>query len=124
MSGLDERIRAALKEDGRGDELLQEQGIMTEVIAPFRGRHRWAILFATLFGVGGVGIAIWAGFRFSGAELVRDQIVWASVCLLGILINSMIKIYFWMEMHSNRILREVKRVELLLVSKSKEDGAE
>ncbi len=115
MSELDERIRAALKEDGRGDELLQEQGIISEVIAPFRGQHRWTIFVATLFGVAGVGLAIWAGFRFAGAVEVRDQIVWAGVCLLGILINSMIKIYFWMEMHSNRILREIKRVELLLV---------
>ena len=30
---------------------------------------------------------------------------------------SFMKVWFWLEMHSNRVLREVKRVELLLLSK-------
>jgi hypothetical protein len=40
---------------------------------------------------------------------------WGGLTLL--LAVMFIKVWFWMEMQSNRILRELKRVELLLVSR-------
>ncbi|MDQ8186607.1 DUF6768 family protein [Pelagicoccus sp. SDUM812002] len=115
MSDIDEKIRAALRDGFDGEELLEDQSMVAEVLSPFRGRHRWTMLMGFVFGAAGTGLAIWACFKFAAADVVKDQLIWAGVCVLGVLINSMIKIYFWMEMHSNRILREIKRVELLLV---------
>ncbi len=43
------------------------------------------------------------------------QLQWGGLTLL--LAVMFIKVWFWMEMQSNRILRELKRVELLLVSR-------
>ena len=35
-----------------------------------------------------------------------------------LLVISIMKIWFWREMHTNRVLRELKRVELLVLSRT------
>ncbi len=115
MSDLDRKIREALADTREGEELFVEQSLMAEAIAPFRGKRKWVNFIGLTYGVLGLAIAIWGGIRFFEAEDTRAQILWAVVCLIGVLFNAFLKVFFWMEMHSNRILREVKRVELLLV---------
>jgi hypothetical protein len=36
---------------------------------------------------------------------------------MSFLMVSFLKVWFWLEMQSNRLLREVKRVELLLLTR-------
>ena len=119
MNDLDQRIQAALRGADGSDALAREPNLAEEVIAAFRGRNRWTTLLGVLFSIGGTALAVWAGFRFYGAEAVREQLLWGGVCLLGVLFISFMKVWFWMEMHSNRILREVKRVELLVLQREK-----
>lgn len=115
MSDLDSKIREALADTREGEELFEEQNLMAEAIAPFRGKRRWVNVVGLCYGFAGFGIAIWGGIRFSDAVDTRAQILWAGVCLIGVLLNAFLKVFFWLEMHTNRVLREVKRVELLLV---------
>ncbi|MCF3648407.1 DUF6768 family protein [Synoicihabitans lomoniglobus] len=115
MKNLDEQIAAALRGSAVGDELAAEPNLAEELIIAFRGRNHWTNLLAVLFSVGGLGVAIWSGLHFYEAEAVREQLLWGGVCLFMILFISFMKVWFWMEMHSNRVLREVKRVELLLL---------
>ena len=115
MSDLDDKIREALADTAEREELFVEKSLMAEAVAPFRGKRRWVNVVGLCYGVAGFGIAIWGGYRFYYAEDTRAQILWAGVCMLGVLLNAFLKVFFWMEMHSNRILREVKRVELLMV---------
>jgi uncharacterized Rmd1/YagE family protein len=42
---------------------------------------------------------------------------WGGVALAFFFVFGVLKIWFWLEIHTNRVLREVKRVELLLLSK-------
>ena len=48
---------------------------------------------------------------------MQAQLQWGGLTLLLMLAVMFIKVWFWMEMQSNRIMRELKRVELLLVSR-------
>ena len=115
MSDLDNKIRAALQGDSPGEE----PNLAEEVINVFRGRHRWMhgiIVVATL---AFMAIAVWASFHFYHAAVVREQLLWGGLALVALLMISFMKVWFWLEMHTNRILREVKRVELLFVSREK-----
>lgn len=62
----------------------------------------------------GLGLMVWSAIRFFHAPEVREQLLWGGFCFFNVLFISFLKVWFWMEMHSNRVLRELKRVELLL----------
>jgi hypothetical protein len=117
MNDLDRKIQAALKRDAPNDPLSAEPNFAEELFAAFRGRNRWlsflAIKMQFVF-VLGLGFA---GYKFYHATEVVSQLRWGGLGLALLLMVAMIKLWFWMEMHSNRVLREVKRVELLLISR-------
>lgn len=121
MNNIDQKIQAALRGEIGGEALIAEPNIAEEVIVAFRGRNRWlttlVFVVSVLFFVG----AVWSAVRFYGAESVTAQLRWGGLSILFILMVSFIKVWVWLEMNTNRVLRELKRVELLLVSKGGPD---
>lgn len=120
MNDIDQKIQAALRRDPAGDPLLGEPNLAEEVLIAFRGRHRWLSILLVVFNLIAFAGLVFAILRFYGSADVAMQLRWGGVALVLLLIVTMLKIWFWLEMFTNRVLREVKRVELLLVSRSKE----
>lgn len=116
MNDIDQKIQAALRGQTGGDALVAEPNIAEEVIVAFRGRNRWIMTLVFILSLGFFLGAVWAGVRFYGAGTVTAQLRWGGLALLFILMVSFIKVWVWLEMHTNRVLRELKRVELLLVT--------
>lgn len=119
MKDIDRKITEALRESYPEVELPPEPNIAEELITAVRGRNWWTNLIAFVFSLAAFGVAVWAGWHFYHAPELRDMILWGSLSLLGILMVSFLKIWFWLEMQSNRVLREVKRIELLLIDRAK-----
>ena len=117
MNNLDQKIQAALRHDGAGTDLLNEPNLAEEVLNVFRGRNRLLIFAQVAISLVFVAVAVWAAMHFYQAESVRAQIQWGALAGLLIMAVSFLKIWFWLEMHTNRVLRELKRVELLLVTR-------
>ncbi|HWA26065.1 MAG TPA: DUF6768 family protein [Lacunisphaera sp.] len=117
MNDIDQKIQAALRGQPGGDALASEPNLAEEVITAFRGRHRGITALAIVLGLGFFALAVWAGIRFYESTSVREQLLWGAVTLWAVLFIAFMKVWFWLEMHSNRILREVKRIELLLISR-------
>jgi hypothetical protein len=120
MNDLEQKIQAALRRDTAGDSLAGEPNLAEEVLTAFRGRHRWLTALVVL-----VNLAAFAGFvlaavRFYGATDVAVQLRWGALAAVLLSVMTMLKLWFWLEMQSNRILREVKRVELLLVTQRRD----
>jgi hypothetical protein len=116
MNNIDQKIQAALRRESNRDELAGEPNIAEEVLNAFRGRHRG--LSALIIGIqiaAFIGFVI-AGVRFYSAPELAVQLRWGGLAFVLFLMIGLVKIWFWLEMHSNRILREVKRVELRLIS--------
>ncbi len=119
MSNLDDKIRAALRANDDAEELMKEPRLLAEVIAPFRGRNRWINALGLVYGILGLALLAWSIFAFLEAETTRSQLIWCGVGVFALMFVSFMKVFFWMEMHTKRVLREVKRVELLIVSTTK-----
>ena len=117
MNDLDRKIQAALQRDPTTTDPFAEPKLTEEVMGAFRGRHRWLTGMAVAFTFLLFAILVWAAFQFRAAAAVRDQLMWGGVTLWTALAIGFLKIWFWLEMHSNRVLRELKRVELLLLSR-------
>ncbi|MEO0796570.1 MAG: DUF6768 family protein [Verrucomicrobiota bacterium] len=117
MNSIDEKIQQALKESHESQELFAQPSLMQEAIAPFRGRRKWVNVVGLLYGITGFALFLWGAIECFHAETVHSQILWAGLAVIGMALNAFLKVFFWMEMHTNRILVEVKRVELLLLQK-------
>jgi hypothetical protein len=114
MSMQDDPIKKALQEaDVAGDFGPAQGETFRQMISDtFRSQPRWMSVMAWIYALLFTAVAVVAAVKFFGAEGVRNQILWATVFLTSNMIVMILKVWFWMIMNRNRILREVKRLEL------------
>ncbi len=110
---IDRLIREALsEEESRAFDDLGEQSLVEMMFGIFRGRLRflsigWAIITLIFF-----VFAIYAAVEFLDTDVPGEQILWGAIFffMLGSIMS--MKIWGWMEMQKNQMIREIKRVEL------------
>jgi hypothetical protein len=114
MNETDRTIREALgKEDAElMNELKDDPSIFVELINTYRGRRRWLTVLGTFLTLVFLALAILCAIRFFGAETTQRQIMWATGCVLCVLNIAMLKIWVFLEMNRNAMMRELKRIEL------------
>jgi hypothetical protein len=122
MTNLDQAIRRALSaEDAEflakfeKDAPLHEQ-VFGAFTGPFGGLNVLGVIF-TFAMFGAFSFAMFGAFcycvwQFFNVSEMRDLIFWSAAALWSAVAVGMLKIWFWMEMHKNQVLREVKRLEL------------
>lgn len=110
---IDEMIRQALsREDARFYDELGEQTLPEMVGGLFKGKMKWItiltmVIMPVLFGIG-----VYCAFRFYQANEIREMLIWAASGYFFILGTVFLKLFHWMQMDKNTILREIKRMEL------------
>jgi hypothetical protein len=114
MTDVDEKIREALRREDA--ELLEhyqtEPPVHELLIETFRGRRVWMSSLALVFTFLFFGLSLFALYGFFHADETRSSIAWASGFLWSSLAVAMLKIWFWMELQRNSVVREIKRLEL------------
>ena len=117
MNEIDERIREALADEDRElfDRLDSELSLPEMLAAPYRGKQRWLMVLVTFWTVVFLALAVYAAVQYFQAADTHGLITWAVAFLTGIMGVSMLKIWFWLEIQKNSLLREIKRVELAVV---------
>ena len=118
MSQLDQAIRRALSPEDQQllDELGREPSLIHQALGAFQQQHR-IIGFAGWFGGFLLfGLFCYLTYRFVQAADLRTMMLWGAAAGLACVGFSMIKLWFFMEMQKNSILREVKRLELQVAS--------
>jgi hypothetical protein len=66
----------------------------------------------------GVGVFVYSIIRFFNTDDTNMLLKWASLGFLCLMFSSMIKIFVWLQMDKNALLREIKRLELQISSLS------
>ncbi|NCO18763.1 MAG: hypothetical protein GW900_01670 [Gammaproteobacteria bacterium] len=114
---IDARIRKELQDQTTPlDEIdPAETGLFGMLHRVFTGTlRRWAaygmLLTLVLF-----GLTVWCIVRFTGAADVDGRLLWGLGALMGFHAVSMLKLWFFMEMNRNSVLREIKRVEAAVI---------
>ena len=115
MNGLDRKIEEALSADEApllGP--LDEPPLLQQAAEAFRGKFGWMMVMASVATVAGVVFAVVSAIYFFRAQSVQEMIAWASGFGLGLIIAATSRLWGWMTLYKNAVLREVKRVELQL----------
>ncbi len=86
-----------------------DQTLISMACGAFQGPMKaWSYL-AMLFGLIFTVIFFYSGWQFLGAETVNDHFHWAVALLLSALFIAMLKIWFWMLMMKNSIIRALEK---------------
>lgn len=114
MSNIDDAIRQALSaEDSRAlDAFAAEQTVLQQVFAKLGGQYRWLNIIAVVGGTLMLALGAYCLWRFLNTTAPRDMTLWAGGLVFAWSSLAMLKLWFWMGMHHNQVIREVKRLEL------------
>jgi len=115
MSKLDELIEEALREEDREIiEATSEQGWFQLGLSQFSGKLGWVtwvimITQAILFLAG-----VWCAIYFFNTTDLLSAVKWGFSGAVLILMATQLKLSLMPKMQADRVLREMKRLELLL----------
>lgn len=113
MNDAGRRIRAAPTGDDRALlERLEEQGLIRRWLGTCKGAFRGAAIFATTTAFGLFSAAVYCGWRFAEASEASDAARWGVDGLALMVAVGFLKLWCWLRMESNRVLREIRRLEL------------
>ena len=120
MRDLDHLIEEALDAEER--ELLrsfEEPGFFTQAFGVFGGKTGWANIVmmaaqAVLFVAG-----VWAAWHFFRADDPVTQLRWGIPAAVALIVATMIKMALLPRMEANRLMRELKRIELQIAHASR-----
>lgn len=119
MEDIDKLIKETLtEEEAKFYDELDEQNLFQMLGGLFKGKNSWLALIMNVMNALVFGLLIYCIVQTFDVENTNDLILWVGGVLLCFLTMSMLKIYMWMQIHRNALMRELKRLELQISSLS------
>ena len=116
-NNIDELIREALsEEEAKFYDELDEQNLLQMVGGLFSGKLKWIMIMMNIVMVVLFLVFILCTIEFFKAENTEMLIKWAVGGLLCLMSVTLLKLFAWMQINKNVVLREIKRLELQLSS--------
>jgi len=118
MDKLDEMIKEALEAE---DQTLwaetEELGYFAAAFGLFRGKTAWVNWLVMLVQMMMFFVAVWCAIRFFGATDVLIAVKWGISSAVLLLAALTMKMSLMIPMQGNRVIREIRRFELILASR-------
>jgi hypothetical protein len=116
---IDKLIKETLtQEEAKFYEELEEQNVFEMVGGLFQGKNKWIMLMMNLMTLVSFGFFVYCTVQFFSTTETNELIKWGIGGLVFLFGVSMLKVFAWMQMDKNAILREMKRLELQVSSLS------
>ncbi|WP_034044821.1 DUF6768 family protein [Wocania ichthyoenteri] len=117
MEDIDKLIKETLtQEEAKFYDDLDEQNALQMVGGLFKGKNKWLLVMMNIMTLVFFGLFIYCLIQFFNVEETKDLLKWGLGSLVFLLGVSMLKVFAWMQMDKNAILREMKRLELQVSS--------
>lgn len=122
MSKIDDAIHQALTEEDR--EFLarfeKEPGAVAQMASVFSGQLAWLYAAFIVVAVVLAPIGLYCVYQFFNATELRPLFYWGFGVITILIVLSVVRLVFFMQIHTNRMLREMKRLELQIVRLAQE----
>lgn len=118
MTKLDDMIRDRLNENDR--ELLnqtEEVGWFALGLSQFSGKLGWVTWVIMVLQIAMFAVGMWCAAQFFNATETITALKWGLPGGTLIIMAAMLKFTLVPQMQADRVIREVKRLELLIVSR-------
>jgi hypothetical protein len=116
---IDKLIKETLtQEEAKFYDELNEQGVLGMIGGLFQGKNSWLIVIMNAVTVIFFALFVYCIVQFFGAAETTNLLKWGFGAIMFLIGMSMLKIFAWMQMDKNALLREMKRLELQVSSLS------
>ena len=116
---IDKLIKETLtEEEAKFYDDLEEQNLLQMFGGLFSGKNKWLIILMNIVQILFFILFIRCAIMFVEATETNDLIRWGIYGFATLLAQSMLKMFSWMQMDKNALLREIKRLELQISSLS------
>jgi hypothetical protein len=116
---IDKLIKETLsEEEAKFYKGLEEQNIFEMVTGLFTGKNKLMMYLMNVMTLLLFAVFIYCIIQISNIEETNELIRWGIYCFISLIAMSMLKMFAWMQMDKNAIIRELKRLEILLSSLS------
>ena len=115
---IDEMIKTALsKEEAAFYEDLKEQSPFEMIGGLFEGKMKWWTVGNVLISLTFIVLSVFCLLKVLEVENTNSLIRWSLALIGSMSVPTMLKLWNWHQMQRNSILREIKRLQLLLAHK-------
>ncbi len=117
MEDIDNLIKETLtQEEAKFYDELDEQSVLGMLGGLFTGKNAWIIVVMNISTLIFFGLFVYCIIMFFETQETNELIKWGAGSLMFLIGMSMLKIFAWMQMDKNAIIREIKRLELQVSS--------
>ena len=127
MTSIDDKIKQALSNEYR--ELIAENDKIDanpfrQMSVGLKGKMGWMYIGVIIFGILVTAISIYSIYSFYHETETKSLIGWGVTIIVTVLLTQIMKMWIWSEMGRNRVIREIKLLELQVaqVIKNQEKG--
>jgi len=112
---IDDLIKQALsEEESEILERLDELSIFEQIMSTFQGKMKWVALYSAIIMIIIFALSVYCFVQFLQAEEIREMLLWGAGMGIGMMAVGLLKTWHWMQMDKNTLLREIKRLEILI----------
>jgi len=90
---------------------LEEEGVFKMWGRLYKGKNAWLAAVQSVLITIFVIIAVYSGYYFFTVETMPEILRYGAVMFMAMMFTGMMKLWLWMQMDKNAILREMKRIE-------------
>ena len=109
---IDRLITESLnKDEAEFYDNLDEQGIFKMWFSLYTGKLGWWAILVTCFQIVFTVLAFYLGYKFFTVESGIEMARYGAGMFIAIMFVQMLKLWHWLQMDKNSILREMKRLE-------------
>ncbi len=113
IEDIDKLIKETLtQEEAKFYEELNEQNLFQMVGGLYHGKLKWIMIMVNIVMVGMFGCVIYCAIQFFETDVTNELIKWAVLGAFCMMSVGMLKMFAWMQMDKNGVIRELKRLEL------------
>ncbi len=114
---IDELIKETLsKEEAAFYDTLEETHLIGKLEGVYRGKLGWLAVLMTVIQLIIFILFIVFLLKFLNVETTAELIKWGAAGFLCLIAMSMLKLFIWLQMDKNDILKELKKLELQVAS--------
>jgi uncharacterized membrane protein len=109
---IDKLITDSLtKEEAEFYNHFEEEGVFESWFGVYKGKHGWMAAVQSIFITISTVVAIYCGYRFFTVDTMIELFRYGAGMFIGIMFTAFLKLWLWMQIDKNSVLREMKRME-------------
>ena len=112
MENIDELIEQSLtEEEAKFYHKLDEQDLFEMLTGLYQGKLKWLTILTTIVMIVIFVAGIYCTVEFFNATTSIEMMKWGAGMFTSLIAVSMLKLFNWLQIYSNKISREMKRLE-------------